>query len=392
MLKNCLEGVRIVELARYQALPRGSLLLRDFGAEVIKVESVDGQAELRAMGPFVHGQSVQFAAYNRGKKSITLDLRSARGKAILNDLIRCSDVLLENFRPGILEAMGYRQDALRSLNPTLVVCRVSGYGQESPYRDWGGADPMIQAMSGIAHQTGRPLGRPVIADGPLEDRLTAIHAAVGIMGALRYRERTGRGQTIDIAMLDVGISLEEVALAMAAHTGRDDFLRGGTFVQCADGWVILGSPRRAMWERLLRIMGYEDLAKNADFTAPMWTSPNSEERLELFQLWAKDLPIEKVVATLQDNQIPCTPVKTVMDVLHDPHLKARGSMVEVPVDDQGNTMLMPGYQIKMSVPPPPLKGPPRLGEHNEEILGELLALGVAELSRLREQGVVAGTV
>ncbi len=148
MATNCLDDIRIIELARFQALPRGGMLLRDLGAEVIKVESPKGEGDLRPMGPFVHGQSVQFAAYNRGKKSITLELRTEEGRAILGDLIRCSDVLLENFRPGILETMGYTQETLSRLNPTLVLCRVSGFGQYGPYRDWGSFDPPIQAMSG----------------------------------------------------------------------------------------------------------------------------------------------------------------------------------------------------------------------------------------------------
>lgn len=157
MMKTCLEGVRIAELARYQALPRGGLLLRDLGAEVIKVEPMEGE-DLRHMGPFVHGESIQFAAYNRGKKSICMDLRTKEGKAILTDLLRVSDVLLENFKPGTLAAMGYPADYLQRLNPGLIVCSVSGFGQYGPYREWRAYDSIIQAMSGIAHRRGVPSG------------------------------------------------------------------------------------------------------------------------------------------------------------------------------------------------------------------------------------------
>ena len=157
MMKTCLEGVRIAELARYQALPRGGLLLRDLGAEVIKVEPMEGE-DLRHMGPFVHGESIQLAAYNPGKNSICMDLRTKEGKAILTDLLRVSDVLLENFKPGTLAAMGYPADYLQHLNPGIIVCSVSGFGQYGPYREWRAYDSIIQAMSGIAHRRGVPSG------------------------------------------------------------------------------------------------------------------------------------------------------------------------------------------------------------------------------------------
>ena len=391
MMKTCLEDVRIVELARYQALPRGGLLLLDLGAEVIKVEPLEGE-DLRHTGPFVHGESIQFAAYNRGKKSIAVDLRAKEGKALLADLLRCSDVLLENFKPGTMDIMGFPKDVLRRLNPTLIVCSVSGFGQYGPYRDWRSYDPIIQAMSGIAHQTGRPFGQPILAEGPIMDRLTAMHGAAGVLAALRWRDRTGMGQFIDVAMLDAGISYEEVALAMAHSTGTDEFLRGGTFIKCVDGWVITGSARGVMWKKLLELMGFHDLARDADFTAPMWTSPKSEERLELFRLWAEDKQINVVVETLQTNAVPCAPVRSIMDVLHDPHLKARGAMVEMPLDDEGKkTMLMPGMIIKMSETPTEIRGIPRLGEHNREIFGGVLGLGDAGMARLRQRKVIAET-
>ena len=222
------------------------------------------------------------------------------------------------------------------------------------------------------------------------DRLTAIHAVVGVLAALRWRDRTGKGQSIDVAMLDIGISYEEVALAMAHFTGQDEFLRGGTFMKCTDGWVITGSACGVMWKKLLELMGFHDLAQDADFTAPMWTSAKSEERLELFRLWAADKTSKEVVETLQANAVPCAPVMTIMDVLHDPHLKAREAMVEMPLHEEGKTMLMPGMHIKMSATPTELSTIPRLGEHNRDILQGVLGLSDAEMARLRERKVVGG--
>ena len=221
-----LDGVRILELARWQAAPRASLILRDMGAQVIKVEWRKG-GDLRNSGPKVGEMSVQFAAYNRGKKSITLNTRHPKGKELFFELLRVSDVVLENYRPGTVDQMGLGYDKLCSVNPGIILASVSGFGQYGPYRDRQCFDPIIQAMSGIGHQTGRGFDQPVMAEGPIMDRTAALHISIGILGALRYRDRSGEGQWIEVAMLDGGITLEEVALAMCYETGTNDFKRGG---------------------------------------------------------------------------------------------------------------------------------------------------------------------
>ena len=200
-----LEGVRILELARWQAAPRGGMVLRDMGAEVIKIEWRKG-ADLRNSGPFVDDMSVQFAAYNRGKKSITLNTRHNEGKKIFMDLVEVSDVVLENFRPGTMETMGFSYKAMAKVNPGIILASVSGFGQYGPYRDRQCFDPIIQAMSGIGHQTGRDYGEPIMAEGPIMDRTAALHATIGILGALRHRDRTGEGQSLEVAMMDGGIT------------------------------------------------------------------------------------------------------------------------------------------------------------------------------------------
>ena len=238
-----LEGVRVLELARWQAAPRGGMVLRDMGAEVIKIEWRKG-ADLRNSGPFVDDMSVQFAAYNRGKKSITLNTRHPRGKELFLGLVEVSDVVLENFRPGTMDTMGFSYEAMSKVNPGIILASVSGFGQYGPYRDRQCFDPIIQAMSGIGHQTGRGFDQPIMAEGPIMDRTAALHATIGILGALRYRDRTGEGQWLEVAMMDGGITLEEVALAMAHETGTNEFRRSGSFIQCQDGWITTGAAGR----------------------------------------------------------------------------------------------------------------------------------------------------
>ncbi len=385
-----LDGVRILELARWQAAPRASLILRDMGAEVIKVERRKG-GDLRNSGPKVGEMSVQFAAYNRGKKSITLNTRHPKGKELFFKLLRVSDVVLENYRPGTVDQMGLGYDKLCCVNPGIILASVSGFGQYGPYRDRQCFDPIIQAMSGIGHQTGRGFDQPVMAEGPIMDRTAALHISIGILGALRYRDRTGEGQWIEVAMLDGGITLEEVALAMCYETGTNDFKRGGTFLQCKDGWVTTGAARAGMWQRMLKVMGYDELSEDPEYAAPMFATDKAEIRMELLHLWCEEREVREVEDALVAADIPVGRAMTIPEVLEDRHIWEREVMMETELDDPpGKKMLVPGPTIIKFSKTPTTAGPiPKYGEHNQEIYGRLLGLDDAELGRLLEEGVIA---
>ena len=187
---GALDGIRVLELARYQAGPRGGMILSDLGAEVIKVEKLGGE-ETRKSEPLVRGQSVYFTVYNRGKKSLCLDMRTERGKEIFAALVPTADIVLQNFRPGVMEKMGFGYDRLRQLKPDIILCSVSGFGQYGPYRDRPAFDPLGQAMSGLMSLTGNPVGTPLGAATSLVDRYTSLHATIGMLAALRHRDRTG---------------------------------------------------------------------------------------------------------------------------------------------------------------------------------------------------------
>ena len=386
---SVLEGVRILELARWQAAPRGGLVLRDMGAEVIKVEWHKG-SDLRNSGPFVGDMSVQFAAYNRGKKSISLNTRHQRGKEIFLDMVKLADVVLENFRPGTMETMGFGYKVLSRINPGIILASVSGFGQYGPYRDRQCFDPIIQAMSGIGHQTGRGFDQPIMAQGPIMDRTAALHAAIGILGALRYRDRTGEGQWLEVAMLDGGITLEEVALAMCHETGTDDFMRGGSFIKCQDGWITTGAARAGMWERMLKLMGYDELSQDPEFAAPMFATDQVEVRMELLHLWAEERTVEEAEAALVGVDIPVGRSMSIPEVLADSHLWEREVMMEMDINEPGGKkMLVPGPSIIKFSKTPTTAGPiPKYGEHNEELYGELLGLDEEAVSQLKEEGVI----
>ena len=384
-----LDGVRILELARWQAAPRGGLILRDMGAEVIKVEWRRG-ADLRNSGPFVGEMSVQFAAYNRGKKSISLNTRHDKGKQIFLDMVRLADVVLENFRPGTMETMGFGYDVLSGVNPGIILASVSGFGQYGPYRDRQCFDPIIQAMSGIGHQTGRGFDRPIMAEGPIMDRTAALHATIGILGALRHRDRTGEGQWLEVAMMDGGITLEEVALAMCHETGTNDFMRSGSFIQCKDGWITTGAARAGMWERMLKIMGYDELAEDPEFAAPMFATDKAEIRMELLNLWAEQRTVKEAEEALVEADIPVGRAMSIPEVLDDRQLWDREVMMEMDIDEPGGKqMLVPGPTIIKFSKTPTTAGPiPKYGEHNDEMYRDLLGLDEPTLSQLRSEEVI----
>ena len=385
-----LTGVRILDLSRWQAAPRGSLILRDMGAEVIKLEWRKG-ADLRNSGPFIGNMSVQFAAYNRGKKSITLNMRHPKAKRLFDQLLQVSDVVLENFRPGTMDQMGLGYQEMCKVNPGIILASVSGFGQYGPYRDRQCFDPIIQAMSGIGHQTGRGFDQPVMTEGPIMDRTAALHAAIGILGALRHRDRTGEGQWLEVAMLDGGITLEEVALAMCYETGTNDFTRSGTFLKCKDGWVTTGAARAGMWERMLKVMGYGGLADDPEYAAPMFATDKAEIRMELLHLWCEERTAQEVEDALVEADIPVGRAMSIPEVLEDRQIWEREVMMETEVDGYpGKKMLVPGPSIIKFSKTPTTAGPiPKYGEHNQEIYGDLLGLDEGQLANLVEEGVIA---
>ena len=384
-----LDGVRVLELARWQAAPRGGMVLRDMGAEVIKIEWRKG-ADLRNSGPFVDDMSVQFAAYNRGKKSITLNTRHPKGKQMFMDLVEVSDVVLENFRPGTMEDMGFSYENLSKVNPGIILASVSGFGQYGPYRNRQCFDPIIQAMSGIGHQTGRGFDQPIMAEGPIMDRTAALHATIGILGALRYRDRTGEGQWLEVAMMDGGITYEEVALAMCHETGTNDFKRTGSFIQCKDGWITTGAARAGMWERMLRVMGYDELAEDPEFSAPMFATAQVETRMELLHEWCEERTVNEVEDALVAADIPVGRANSIPDVLADRQIWEREVMMEMEIAEPGGKkMLVPGPTIIKFSKTPTTAGPiPKYGEHNQDIFGGLLKLDDDAMAMLREEEVI----
>jgi CoA:oxalate CoA-transferase len=375
-----LDGVRVLELARFQAGPRGGMILSDLGAEVIKIEPPGGE-ETRKHPPMVRGQSVYFTVYNRGKKSVCLDMRSDRGKEVFAALVGKSDVVLENFRPGVMRAMGFDYERLRALNPGIILVSVSGFGQHGPYRDRPAFDPLGQAMSGLMTLTGRPVGQPLGTASSVVDRYTALHATIGTLAALRHRERTGEGQVVDVCLLDSALTMVEIPTSYYLATGSEGGEGGRPPYQAKDGWVVISAAGREMAARLMHIVGGEEDA------TPMPGSSVGDRRRAFVERWCAEHTIEEICATLGAAGVPVGPVRTIPEVARDPHLWEREMLVKMD-DAIAGEMYVPGVAIKLSKTPGRVGPVPTPGQHTDEVLGSVLGYDSAQIEALRREGAV----
>jgi crotonobetainyl-CoA:carnitine CoA-transferase CaiB-like acyl-CoA transferase len=380
-----LDGVRVLELARFQAGPRGGMMLSDLGAEVIKVERIGGE-ETRRHPPMVRGQSVYFTVYNRGKKSICLDMRAERGKEIFAELVRKSDIVLENFRPGTMAAMGFGYDALKALKPDIILVSVSGFGQFGPYRDLPAFDPLGQAMSGLMSLTGRPVGQPVGTAFSLVDRTTALHATIGALAALRHRDRTGEGQVIDCCLLDSALTMVEIPSIYYLDTGEEGGEGGRPPYRAKDGWVVISAAGRDMAARLMQIV---DPGRAAGSAEPINSSVGrGDERRRLLDSWCAERGVAEITQTLAAAGIPVGPVRSIPEVTNDAHTWEREMLMKLP-DALAGEIHVPGLAVKMSATPGRIGPVPTPGQHTDEILAALLDYDAALLESLRAAKVIA---
>ena len=386
-MKGCLTGIRVLELARYQAGPRAGMLMSDMGAEVIKVEKVGGE-ETRQQGPFVNGTSVYFTVYNRGKKSITLNMRSEKGKELFRELVKSADVVLENFRPGVISRMGFAYETLKQIKPDIILTSVSGFGQYGPYRDRPAFDPIGQAMSGLMNVTGLREGHPILTGSPVIDRVTSLHACIGTLGALLHRQMTGEGQVVDVSLLDSGITLTEIPISHYLGTGagpRDYF---NSVFEARDGHVIISVTSKELWSRLFRATGHSDLAEDPEYLGFSVTAEREKERLALVREWVASRPVAEITETMVEADVPVGPVQTIPQIAQDPHLAERQMLVEVANEDSSGTLMAPGLTVKFSQTKGEVGKVPAPGEHNDGILGGLLGLSQDELAGLKSAGVI----
>ena len=376
-----LDGLRVLELARFQAGPRGGMILSDLGAEVIKIEAIGGE-ETRRHPPMVRGQSVYFTVYNRGKKSVCLDLRSAEGKDVFAALVKKSDVVLENFRPGVMKAMDFDYERLRVLNPRIILVSVSGFGQYGPYTERPAFDSLGQAMGGLMTLTGQTEGRPVGTATSLVDRYTSLHATIGMLAALRHRDRTGEGQLVDVCLLDSALTMVEIPTSYYLATGQEGGEGGRPPYKTKDSWVVIAAAGRHMAAALMKIVGGPD-----DDTPLAGSAPAADRRAKI-DAWCAAHTSEEVCAALHEAGIPAAPVRTIPEVAKDPHLWEREMLVKMD-DAVAGEMYVPGVTVKMSKTPGRVGPVPTPGQHTDEVLRGLLGYDATRLAALRASRAIA---
>ena len=393
--KPPLDGIRVLDLGRHQAGPRCAQVLARLGAEVIKVERLGGE-ETRTHGPWANGQSAYFVQYNSGKKSLSMDLRKDKAKEILRELVKVSDVFLQNFRPGTIEKMGFGYETLQELNPKIIMVNVSAYGQFGPYRDRIGYDPIGQAMSGIMMVTGEEGMPPIRAGVPLIDRTTALHAAIGTLAALREREISGEGQSMDLCLADTGYSYTEIPIT--AYVGGGGLLKrdgdasfGGAppsgAYPCADGWVLISAGDQHQWPRVCSALDKPEWLEDERFTERHTRYQNAEAVNQAIKELLADMTMKEGVDHFTTHDVTASPVNDIAQAAEDPHPWERRALVEVP-DPLAGKITVSGDFWHFSRTPAVIGSTPMPGEHTDEVLTGLLGYPQEQIDQLRADEVV----
>jgi formyl-CoA transferase len=409
-MKRHLEGIRVIDLTAYLAGPFVTLNLAAMGAEVIKIERPQIGDPCRWNPPFAGSEGVSFAMENdedlsilylkrnRMKQSMFLNLQKDKGKEILKRLIEKSDVLIENFSPGVMDRLGFDYPSVKSMNPKIIYCSIAGYGQDGPFRDRTAFDLTIQATSGIMGITGFPGEPPVRCGAWIGDMIPALYATVGILTALLSREKTGIGERIDISMQDACFSMTtdealDVNISMGVTTrmgNRLARLAPWNAYEAKDGFIIICVANNAQWSAFLEAMGREDLKEDPRFKDQQGRYKNSDDVEEIVNSWLKDLTKEEALTRLREKKVVCDDIPEFRDVLESPQLEARNMIQEVIHPLSGKTGLkVAGFPIKMTeLEAGFTKSAPFPGQHTEEILTELLGVAKGEIEELKEEEVI----
>lgn len=391
-----LDGVRVLDLSRVMSGPFCTAMFADLGAEVIKIEMPNAGDDSRHFGPFVDGESAYFMLLNRGKKSVTLDLKSDRGRDLLKALVAECDVVVENFRPGVAKRLGLHYEALKEINPALIYASISGFGQDGPLADRPAYDLIVQAMSGVMDITGQRDGPPTAVGESVVDICTGMFAAWGISTALFSRERTGKGRHLDIAMLDTMYSMMLTVLGMQLFTDRPPSRVGSRHpvtypvdvFATTDGYIVMVITTDRAFGALCVVIGRPDMANEEKFRTNADRNANEAELKAAIEAWTSTLSREAAVAALAEAGLPAGPVLSVGDVAESEHIAHRGMMTPAPHPVFGDAPTVRQPVIFSDAEQASGASSPMLGEHTRQVLASVLGMQDSELDTLEKDGVV----
>ena len=390
-----LDSMRVLEITQVMSGPFCGLLLADLGAEVIKVEKPGGDDSRRMAPPQINGESAAFMAINRNKRGLGLNLKSEEAREIFKKLAAKSDVLIENFRPGTMDDFGLGYSDLSALNPALIYCSISGFGQTGPYRERGGFDLVAQAMSGLMSITGHAGQPPVKVGVPIADLNAGIYACYAILAAYIHRLKTGQGQRIDTSLLEAGLAYTFWESAIYFATGNNPPPMGSAHrlsapyqaLRAADGYLTLGGANQRTWEQLCVALGRHDLLADPRFATNADRTRHQRELAEILEAVFVTKSVAEWLTVLEQAGVPAGPVYNIEQVYRDPQVQAREMAVDLEHSVAGMTKVI-GIPVKLSETPGQIRRPaPTLGQHTDEILNEL-GLGPELIASLRERQVV----
>jgi len=396
-ITGALQGIRILDLTHVLAGPFCTMMLADLGAEVIKIEIPGKGDDARRYLPFIKSESAYFMNVNRNKKGITINLKHPQGKELFFELVKKSDVVVENFRPGTMERLGLGYNSLKEINNKIIYACISGFGHYGPYKDRPGYDLIGQAMGGIMSVTGWPDSPPTRTGTAIADILGGLSSAIGILAALRAKDKTREGQKVDIALVDSVVAAMVAINQIYVVEGRIPQQIGNRYeffypydsFKSKDGWFVLAVGNNAMWKGFCKAIGKVKLANSSEFATEKQRVNEYIKIKKIVEEWSINRTTEEIISYFLDLGIPCAPIYSVDQVVNDYHIaKVREMFVEVEHPIAGKTKII-GSHIKLSNTKPKIRNvAPLLGQHTEEVLDKLLGLSKKEIDTLRNNKAI----